>query len=424
VRLYSDGVRSDISADEVVRVMSIAHTANMRGSGRLRYRPIAAGQTFSPNSEPVTSLRKYQLTLIVPKVWHEYGRDQSAHPPSDGINIRLEPIWFRNVPKAKWYLHFYPRFGHLIGQLSPDVIHLWEEPWSVVALQALILRDCYAPKAAVVLETDQNILRRLPFPFEQIRRFALRNIDALIVRTDEAEAVSRACGYTGPVATVEYCVDKEVFYPADREGARHELGSDGLILGYVGRLVPEKGLSTVLKAMSAAPSSVVLFIIGEGPEQPSLEQEVQALGLGDRVSFLGRKSMPQVARFLNGIDVLALMSRTAPTWKEQFGRVIIEAQACGVPIIGSDSGAIPGVVGGGGWVVPEGDSASLTSLLNRLAQYPEEVRAASEAALAQAWRFEPGKTAADLCRSFDVALRARQQKLSVRSGQVQVSVGS
>ncbi len=67
--------------------------------------------------------------------------------------------------------------------------------------------------------------------------------------------------------------------------------------------------------------------------------------------------------FMNAIDVFVLPSRTTPRWKEQFGRVIIEAQACGTPVIGSDSGAIPEVVGKGGWIVPERDPPGLANAL-------------------------------------------------------------
>jgi glycosyltransferase involved in cell wall biosynthesis len=74
---------------------------------------------------------------------------------------------------------------------------------------------------------------------------------------------------------------------------------------------------------------------------------------------------------MNGIDALVLPSRTVPTWKEQFGRVIIEAHACGTPVIGSDSGAIPEVVGEGGVIFAEGNVAQLAETIASLAASPE-----------------------------------------------------
>jgi glycosyltransferase involved in cell wall biosynthesis len=112
---------------------------------------------------------------------------------------------------------------------------------------------------------------------------------------------------------------------------------------------------------------------------------------------------------MNALDVLVLMSRTARTWKEQFGRVIMEAQACGVPVIGSDSGSIPGVVADGGWIVPEGQSAPLAELLGRLMASPEEVDRARVAGLDQArGRFSVRTVADALADSFAAAAAARR----------------
>ena len=87
----------------------------------------------------------------------------------------------------------------------------------------------------------------------------------------------------------------------------------------------------------------------------------------------------QVARYLNTLDTLALPSLTTPTWKEQFGHVLIEAMACGVPVIGSSSGAIPELIGDAGLIFPEGDIAALRaaiiSLQTNLCQRSELARA-------------------------------------------------
>jgi glycosyltransferase involved in cell wall biosynthesis len=70
------------------------------------------------------------------------------------------------------------------------------------------------------------------------------------------------------------------------------------------------------------------------------------------------------------MDVLVLPSRTMPTWKEQFGRVLIEAMACGVPVIGSDSGEIPTTIGEAGMVFSEGDADGLAAQIARLYNDP------------------------------------------------------
>lgn len=89
---------------------------------------------------------------------------------------------------------------------------------------------------------------------------------------------------------------------------------------------------------------VRVLLAGDGEERSALEQLAQELGIADRVTFLGRQASSNMATFYNSLDVLVLPSRTLPNWKEQFGRVLIEAMACQVPVVGSDSGEIRNVV--------------------------------------------------------------------------------
>ena len=116
----------------------------------------------------------------------------------------------------KWYGHFYPGLGKIVEAVRPDVIHLWEEPWSIVALQATLLRR----GAALVIEADQNILKRLPPPFETIRRFVLRRTSLVLSRSPDATAVVRACGFKGPVRPIGYGVDRDRIQAFARVRAR------------------------------------------------------------------------------------------------------------------------------------------------------------------------------------------------------------
>jgi glycosyltransferase involved in cell wall biosynthesis len=85
--------------------------------------------------------------------------------------------------------------------------------------------------------------------------------------------------------------------------------------------------------------------------------------------------MPAIMR---RFDVLVGPSLTTPRWKEQFGRMLVEAMACGVPVIGSDSGEIPNVIGDAGIVVPEGDCVALRTAIARLRDDPAERRLLAE----------------------------------------------
>ncbi|MGB9873142.1 MAG: glycosyltransferase, partial [Anaerolineae bacterium] len=85
-------------------------------------------------------------------------------------------------------------------------------------------------------------------------------------------------------------------------------------------------------------------------------------------------SPERMPELLAQVDVVVLPSRTTRVWKEQFGRILVEAMACKVPVVGSDSGAIPEVVGDAGLIFPEGDTEALAECLQRLKESPQQRR--------------------------------------------------
>lgn len=339
-----------MSKAKPIRVLSIAHPAVSRERGRLRYYPLAARGDLD-------------VHLVVPARWQEFGRRMAADPPDDpGLNVHVLPIWFPHAGPMNWYLHFYPRLHRLVSGLRPDVIHVWEEPWSAVALQASVLKG----EAALVMEVDQNIRKRLPPPFEGIRRRVLGRTDFVLARSPDAAGVVQATGYQGPVRSIGYGVDRQTFALRKSASATRSRPAR-LRIGYVGRIVEEKGLDDALDAIAASKSHATLAIMGEGPHEGRLRRRAAELGLADRIEVRGWGSPAQVASFLHGLDVLVLLTRTTKSVVEQFGRVIVEAQSCGIPVIGSSCGAIPSVVGAGGWIVPERSPEKLADLLDRIA---------------------------------------------------------
>ena len=382
---------SSVVTDRKLRVLSIAHTAVSRTAGRLRYRPLA-------NHDDI------EVHLVVPARWKEFGRILEADPNDDpGITVHILPILFPDAGPMKWYLHVYRGLAALIEAIKPDVVHLWEEPWSLVAAQACLLKE----RAALVLEVDQNILKRLPPPFETIRRQVLRRTEHVLSRSRDATRVVRATGYNGPVSPIGYGVDEETFHVGDGIGAS-DVGPP-LTLGYVGRLVEEKGVQDAIDAISRARADVVISVMGQGPYEAHLRQKAEALGLSDRFTIRPWDKPEAVGDFLRGLDALFLLTHTTPAVKEQFGRVIIEAQSCGVPVIGASSGAIPDVVGPGGWIVPENDPMALATLIDRIAADPDDRRAKARAGLENVrTRFTYAAIAERLADAWKSAARTKQ----------------
>jgi len=159
---------------------------------------------------------------------------------------------------------------------------------------------------------------------------------------------------------------REIGRRARPDEARALLGIDPPVVAFMGRLLHQKGVDLLLRAVASLerprPS---LAIIGEGPERDSLERLAGEIGIRDRTRFMPLVPHEKVPELLAAIDVLVLPSRTLPKLKEQFGRVLIESMAAGCITIGSSSGAIPGVLGDGGLIFEEESVDSLRCALTR-----------------------------------------------------------
>ncbi|MHB1861840.1 MAG: glycosyltransferase family 4 protein [Gemmatimonadaceae bacterium] len=252
-----------------------------------------------------------------------------------------------------------------------DVVHCWEEPYVLSAAQ--IARRS-PPRAALVYATFQNIAKRYPPPFGAIERFSMRRARGWIAFGRSVEAtLERRPGYRDrPRTVIPFGVDLGRFSPdaASRAALLDEwrwAEDDAPVVGYLGRFVEAKGLPLLLHALRELRRRGVAWralFVGGGPLEPELR--AFAAEHASRVHVATGVSHEAVPRYLRAMDVLCAPSQTTAGWREQFGRMIVEAFACGVPVIGSDSGEIPHVIGDAGLVVGERDAAGWTAALARL----------------------------------------------------------
>lgn len=338
-----------------LRVLLISHTCQSRRAGQ-------------PKAEVIGREPDIDLVVLTPQRWRMYGRWHLAEsPPADAsFKLLAETTRLPWLPGAQNFLHYYPSLPRILREFRPQVIDLWEEPWSLVSAHTCRLRDRLLPDTHIISETEQNIHKRLPPPFAQFRRYTAANAQHLIGRNRESLDVMAREGYDGPASVVPNAVDVDLFHPMDRATARTSARLDGFVLGYFGRLVEEKGLDDLIDALPDLPADCRVLLVGDGPAKPALIARAESRGVLSRVEFRPGVSPEELVPLMNALDVFVLPSRTTPGWKEQFGRVIIEAMACGVPVIGSDSGAIPDVIADTGLVFPERDPRSLADAIRRL----------------------------------------------------------
>ena len=299
------------------------------------------------------------LWLIRPDYWQdEYGRARLPSNWSGRYQILSIPMIGRpNDPHRA----LYRTVTFAMRSIRPQIVHAEEEPDSLAALQIAFARKLFAPSARLILHTWQNINRPKSPLVKWVTKVSLGSADAVLGANREAVAVLGQMGYAGHASVLPpQGVDTRVFRPRD------SAPSDDFTVVFVGRLAPEKGLDILIEAIRIIGRPVRLLLAGGGPHQGVLEAQAREVGLREQVQFVAPLPSEGLAELLAGANALVLPSRTTPVWKEQFGRVLIEAMACRVPVVGSDSGAIPEVIGDAGLIFPEGDAAALAACLRRL----------------------------------------------------------
>jgi glycosyltransferase involved in cell wall biosynthesis len=300
--------------------------------------------------------RGVELLAVLPPSWRdERGEMVLERAHTQGYHLEVLPL----VNNGDFHLHYYRGLGRLVESFRPHIVHIDEEPYNLATWQALY--HARRMKARSLVFSWQNILRRYPPPFSWGERWALRTIDHLIAGTDSAFAVWRQKNYCGPLTVIpQFGTDEHDFRPLEASQPRP------YTIGYFGRLVEEKGVQHLLSAVAGLGGDWRLLILGGGPLRDTLQAQAVRLGIHARVAFEPQVASMQMPAQYHRIDTLVLPSLTRIHWKEQFGRVVVEAMMSGVPVVGSDSAAIPDVIGDAGLVVPEGDADSLRGALARL----------------------------------------------------------
>lgn len=322
-----------------------------------------------------------ELTVLLPDRYLEGTRIVEAHRGDGSYRVITRPTIFGERGRQNAFV--YRGLRSVFRDVQPDIIHIEEEPESFVTVQLIrhALKMRRLPK--LVGFTWRNW--PMPYPhwpwyhpkrilYSITQQMSLPHLDVLIAGTHDAEAEFRPLGFTGPMPLIpQYGVNPEIYHPpTDRAASRARHNLTGIVIGFVGRVLQMKGLDVLADAVAQLTDlPITLVILGNGDHRAALEQRCRELGIADRTRFVHGIPARDVPDLMGCFDMLAIPSLSAPHWREQFGRVIIEAMACGVPVVGSDSGEIPHVIGDAGLVTREGQVADLSAALRKLATNEE-----------------------------------------------------
>jgi glycosyltransferase involved in cell wall biosynthesis len=310
-------------------------------------------------------LRSYgtDITLVTARRWNEGGAVVTFDNNGDTFAVPVStlgrhPNVFLYNPLPLWRLLRRGRF---------DLLDVHEEPCSLAVAEVNLLRLLASPRSKLIVYSGQNLYKRYPIPFRWLERIALCSSSALYVCAADAASVMRRKGFRGRVCILPLGVDRDRFRPC--ETSDDAPTGRRMRIGYVGRIDRRKGVFVLLDAVVDEPEWS-LTLAGDGPDVAVLIAAINDMGLAERVSFAGYVDHPKLPDFYRSVDVVVVPSLPTRRWVEQFGRVVAEAMASGRPVVATNTGALPEVVGDAGLLVPPGDASALRWLLVQLAADP------------------------------------------------------
>ena len=325
-----------------------------------------------------------EVTVVVPRRWRPGGVQNKiieTQPRQEGS--------FRVVPVSSFsennqgLLTFGTEIISLLRQFRPQIIQVEQGAKALGYAQLITLNKLLGLKAKNLFFTWWNLPYDLKFPVSALEAYNLGNTHGVIAGNQDGVEVLRQHGYHGPAKVMpQLGVDENRFRPQPQPELKSKLGIqlDEFVVGFVGRFVEEKGLLTLGKALAGLQGRPWKWLLlGRGPLQSVLMEKAAEWGIKEQLIWVESVPHDEVASYINVMDTLVLPSETnyqfktltAVGWKEQFGHVLIEAMASKVPVIGSDSGEIPYVIGDAGLVFPEGDVSALHNCLVSLMEQPE-----------------------------------------------------
>lgn len=326
----------------------------------------------------IASTGKAEVGLLTPSIWRAiaWGKVMELETPFPHIHMFPTKVFFN----GRSTVYFHPPLATLraLRNFKPDILQVEQEVLAISAFEMAVWARLTGK--TLVVFCWENIDRKLPWYRSWMYKFVLNSAKLIIAGNQEGADIIRKWGYKGQIEVMpQMGVDNHFFAPQPDKHPHQEFR-----IGFVGRLVHQKGVDLILKAAKNLRDrgySVKIILCGTGVHEAELRQEAHRQQVEDLVVWYGVVRHEQVPQVMSQFDVLVLPSRSIPTWKEQFGHVLIEAMAMGIPVVGSTCGEIPNVIGRPDLVFPQEDSEALTAILERMIREPDWWKAAGEYSL-------------------------------------------
>ncbi len=331
------------------------------------------------NQKKINALKEVskenEILLISPPSWHI-----PSFPPvplfTDNEKIKIVSLPTAFTGHGGLYFFRSLKLISILKSFQPDIIQVDQEPHSLVYLQVLLAKSIVSPKAKLIFFSWNNLpnLRKFPknISVEMIQGFTLKHTDGAVCGNPDGAQILESIGFKNPIEVIpQFGIESSVYKKDNVEELKKKLKiGSSFVIGYIGRIIPEKGLMTLMETLKELKNyNWKILFVGRGDMMPEILSFGRTYNIEDRIINIDNAFWYDIVPYMNCMDVLVLPSVSTTYWKEQFGRVLIEAMACEVPIIGSDSGAIPWVIGDAGLVFPEENVGKLRTHILNLIQH-------------------------------------------------------
>ncbi len=300
------------------------------------------------------------------------------------VRFATERIYFDTQAKnpfIRTWNNLCCRYGGRLPQIMPfaerlygfDVLQTWElfTDWTEQALEA---RRRFGNRVVVMVWDN------IPFNMEHTERLrrikasSIRDADAFIVYTERSRLMLALEGVSeDKIVKVNPGVDLDLFRPGTGDRSAFGIPDEAIVFLFVGWFLPRKGIDFLLCALHLLREKrafggrpLRLLIVGSGPGKDRVQAIVDRLCLGDSCIFVGSRPYNAMPAIYRAADIFVFPSVPTSQWQEQFGMAMLEAMACGLPIVASSSGAIPEIAGDSAVLCQPADVLSLYDILNRL----------------------------------------------------------
>ena len=264
-----------------------------------------------------------QLQVVVPRIWKEEVHSTIVVEPPDNPNYSFYS--FPTFLTGHLGKSIYCSLDLTLKKFRPDIIQIESGARGLTTFQAALYRQLFAPWAKLIMFTWANLEKSLFFPLRFFERYNLEQTDHVICGNHDASTLLKSKRCTCPISVIpQLGIDIDFFRTRDSHALRKQLSipQQTFVIGFIGRMVPEKGLMILVEAAGRLKGDWVLLLIGRGPDRNLALQRLKSMGIADRIRWIDVVPHLELGKYYNVMNALVSPSLTTSVWKEQFGLVV------------------------------------------------------------------------------------------------------